>query len=422
MIRVTAEKTSSAKPVVLIIAEKPPELYSPAGERLRHMALAGRSFFKVIVLTSGKPEKRSTRETRGKSLLYKTGVVRSIPYPLSALFDPIKLLTFFIRGLVLSVRYKPSFIIASMPPIETGASAWCLSRLLRKKLVIDYMDDWESSMRTQLTRYIPSYVMMPIWKLANRIYLFSTTIFVVTSTLARAIQQRGTNASVVLVPNGADLSIFYRRDEKARRQIRFRHKLDPNKIVLIYCGSTNPYYRLDLVLLSAKSLPDYAKEKISFVFYLSMGLQYSRKLKALLEIPDELVQIREPLPRKDLSEVMAACDVGLVPFSDELFLMYAMSTKLYEYLSVGLYVISSGPEEGELQSFFTRNPSCGVFVQPTVKYFVSAFSRILNNHDILGDASGSLRHSFAAKNYDARKIMVKAMEGLSNAHDLEGSE
>ncbi|MFX1300454.1 MAG: glycosyltransferase [Promethearchaeota archaeon] len=407
-------KTSSAKPALLIIAEKPPELYSPAGERVRHMALAATSFFsKVVVLSSGTPDKRSKREVHAKALSHKTSVVRSIPYPISALFDPIKLLAFLIRGLALSIRYKPSHIIASMPPVETGASAWCLSRLLRKKLVIDYMDDWEASMRTQLTRYIPSYLMIPVWKLANLIYSFSTTIFVVTPTLAKAIQQRGSNASIVLVPNGADLAIFHCRDEKARRQTRLKHKLNPRKNVLVYCGSANPYYRLDLVLLAAKSLPDYAKEKLSFVFFLYTGLEYSRRLKSLLEIPDELVEIREPLPRKDLSEVMAACDVGLVPFSDELFLTYAMSTKLYEYLSVGLYVISSGPEEGELQSFFTRNPSCGVFVQPTVRNFVRIFSEVLDD-GVFEGVSSSSRHSFIARNYDARKIMINAMESLSD--------
>jgi glycosyltransferase involved in cell wall biosynthesis len=377
------------------------------------MALAGSSLFKVIVLTSGKSENHGKRGVHTGPLIHKTGVARTIPYPLSALFDPIKLFVFLANGLVLSIRYKPSHIIASTPPIETQASAWCLSRLLHKRLVIDYMDDWESSMRTQLTRYIPFYLMIPVWKLANLVYSFATTIFVVAPTLAKAIRKRRTNASIVLVPNGADLSVFRPRDEEARRQIRLKYKLHPNKIILIYCGSANPYYRLDLVLLSAKSLPDYAKEKISFVFFLSTELVRLRKLKALLEIPDELVEIREPLPRKDLSEVMAACDVGLVPFSSDLFLRYAMSTKLYEYLSAGLYVIGSGPEEGELQSFFTRNPRCGSFVQPAVRNFVGAFSELLHG-DVPEGANSNSRHSFIAKNYDARKIMTKAMESLSS--------
>jgi len=412
--------TSSTKSACLIIAEHPPGSYSPAGERLRHMALAGGSFFgKTIVLTSGKAEKQGKRDVGAKVLLYKTGVVRSIPYPISALFDPIKLLAFFIYGLVLSTRYKPSYILASMPPFETGASAWFLARFLHKKLIIDYMDDWESSMRTHLTRYIPAWLMTPIFKFANFIYSFSTVLFVVTPTLANMVRQRRMYASIVLVPNGADILTFFCRDEKFRREIRLRHALPLSKIVITYCGSTNPYYRLDKVLLGAKSLPDDVKEKIFFVFYLYSGIEHYRKLQALLKIPDELVEIRGPLPRSDLSEVMAACDVGLVPFDDKPFLLYAMSTKLYEYLSVGLYVISSGPREGELQSFLSQNLSCGIFVQPRVEDFVRVFLRVVNgDEDLFEDKSRNSRHSFIAKNYDSRKIMAKAMACLSSLNGV----
>ena len=409
----------STKSALLIITEHPPESYSPAGERARHMALASRAFFsKTIVLTSGKIKKHGKLGVDAKVLLYKTGVVRSIPYPISALLDPIKLLAFFVHGLVLSTRYKPSHILASMPPVETGASAWFLTKLLHKKLIIDYMDDWESSMRTQLTKYIPARLMTPTFKFANSVYSSSSVIFVVTPTLANIIRRHTIDTSTVLVPNGADLMTFLCRNEKSRVKIRLRHALPSNKIVLIYCGSANPYYRLDLVLLGAKSLPDDAKEKFFFVFYLYSGIEHYRKLKALMKIPDELVEIRGPLPRSDLSEIMAACDVGLVPFDDKPFLLYAMSTKLYEYLSVGLYVISSGPRDGELQSFFSQTSNCGIFVQPRVEDFVRVFLRVVNSdEDLFDDNSRNSRHSLIAKNYDSGKVMAKAMAYLS---DLSG--
>ena len=399
----------------LIIAEDSPESYSPAGERARHMALASSAFFsKTILLTSGKAKKRAKPGIDAKVLLYKTGVVRSIPFPVSALFDPIRLLAFFVYGLVLSTRYKPSHILASMPPIETGASAWFLTRLLHKKLVIDCRDDWESYMRTQLTRYMPERLMKPTFKFANFIYSFSTAVLVVTRTLGNIVRKRIKNSSLILVPNGADLLMFFCQDAKSRRKIRLKHSIPLNRVVLIYCGSANPYYRLDLIFLSAKSLPNDVKGKTFFVFYLYSEIERYRELKALLKISDDLVEIRGPLPRSDLSEVMAACDVGLVPFDDKLFLLYAMSTKLYEYLSVGLYVISSGPSGGELQSFFSQNPSCGIFVQPRVEDFVRVFLRIISSDYLFDDDSRNSRHSFIAKNYDRRKIMAKAMACLSS--------
>ncbi len=402
------------KPALLIIAEHPPESYSPAGERARHMALASRRFFgKTIVLTSRKVKRHEKGCVGSRVLLYNTGIARSIPFPLSALFDPIKLLAFFVHGLILSTRYKPSHILASMPPIETGASAWFLSRLLRKRLVIDYMDDWESSMKTLLTKYIPERLMKPVFKLANSIYSVSTVILVVTPTLANIVRHRIRNPTLVLTPNGADISMFSCKDAKSKRKIRLKHSIPLDRIVLLYCGSANPYYRLDRVLLSAKLLPNDVKEKTFFVFYLYSGIERYGRLKTLLSIPDDLAEIRGPLPRSDLSEVMAACDVGLVPFDDEPFLLYAMSTKLYEYISAGLYVIGSGPSGGELQSFFSQNLECGRFVRPRVDDFVRIFHQTINSDDLFDDDSRNSRHSFIAQNYDSKKIMPRTMAFLS---------
>ncbi len=404
----------STMPALLIIAEHPPGSYSPAGERARHMTLASCAFFdKTIVITSGEVKRHEKWGVGSKVLLYRTGVVKSVPFPVSALFDPIKFLAFCVYGLLLSTRHKPSHILASMPPIETGASAWFISRLLHKRLVIDYMDDWESSMKTLLTKYIPETLMKPTFKLANFIYSFSTVVLVVTPTLANIVRHRIRNPTLVLAPNGADISIFSCKDTVIRRKIRLKNSIPLDRIVLIYCGSANPYYRLDLILLGVKSLPNDVKEKAFFVFYLYNGIERYRRLKTLLRIPDDLVEIRGPVPRSDLSEVMAACDVGLVPFDDKPFLLYATSTKLYEYISVGLYVICSGPSGGELESFFSQNLECGRFVRPRVNDFVRIFGRIINSAHLFDDDSRNSRHSFITKNYDSEKIMAKTMSCLS---------
>jgi glycosyltransferase involved in cell wall biosynthesis len=379
------------------------------------MALASRSFFsRTIVLTMGKTKKQSARGVGSTVFLCTTGIAKATPFPISALFDPVRLLAFLIHGLALSVQFRPSCIVVSMPPIETGFSGFLLSRLLQNKLIIDYMDDWESSMSSQLTRYIPKMLMRPSFKCGAKIYSSSMAIFVATPTLAEAMRQRSIKSSVILVPNGADSSIFFPRDERSRKQIKLRLALPLGKTVVAYCGSgLNPYYRLDLIFLAANSLSKIAREKIFFVFYLYSGIEHCRKLKDALKISDDLVEIREPLPRRDLSEVMAACDIGLVPFDDKPFLLYAMSTKVYEYLSAGLYVVGSGPRGGELDSFFSQNNSCGIFVRPRVDEFARVFHKTMKDAEVfLQDESRSWRHSLAIENFDSRKIMTKAMAHL----------
>jgi glycosyltransferase involved in cell wall biosynthesis len=406
----------------LIIAEDSPESYSPAGERLRHMASASSKFFsRTIVLTMGRPRRQSATSFAPEFSLHTTGLTRAMPFPISALFDPMKFLAFFFYGLALCGLYNPSLIAASMPPIETGVSGLFLTMFLRKKLLIDYMDDWESAMKSQLSGYVPEVLMKPTTKFAKRIYSSSVAIFVATQTLARTIRQYGARAMVILAPNGADSLIFLPRDGGHRREMRLKCALPLDKTVVAYCGSgINPYYRIDLILLAAKSLPLAARKKISFVFYLYTGVEYCRRLKSALELSDDLVEIRAPLQRSDLSEVMAACDIGLVPFDDNPYLLYAMSTKVYEYLSAGLYVVGSGPCGGELDSFFSQNINCGVFVEPKVENFVDVFLEIMENNALfLGDSSRKLRHSFVIENYDSRTIMQKAMKQLSSLEQIK---
>jgi glycosyltransferase involved in cell wall biosynthesis len=317
------------------------------------------------------------------------------------------------------MKYRPSIIVASMPPLETGGGGWLLGILLRKRLIIDYMDDWESSMKEQLTRYVPSVVMMPAFEFARSIYKTCDGILAATPTLVRRLYQRRVDKQTILVPNGADTEIFSPKDETSRKKIKLNYSLPLSKMVVAYCGSTNTYYRLDLLLISIKSLPNHVKEKMFFVFYLYGDIDRFRRLKNHLGIPDEVLEIRGALPRKALSEVLAGCDVGLVPFDDMPFLLYAMSTKLFEYLSAGVYVVSSGPKGGELDSFFSKNTNCGVFVEPTATDYADTFLEIAESGEDLFDGDNrELRHLFIEENFDSRKIMLYAMDRLSN---LEGA-
>ena len=401
---------------VLIMTGYCPGSYSPAGERVRHLALASSSVFrKVIVLTSRGTEKQPKQGTSSEFFFYSINFTKGMPFPISAIFDPIKFLMFTVYGYLLSKRYRPSHVMASMPSLEIGVSAWFLAKLLGMKLIVDLRDDWESSVESQLTRYIPIELIRPLFKIANKMYSFSTSILVVTETIGDAIRMRGVNTYIVFAPNGADTSVFLPQGDEIRSQIRLKFVLPQDKVAMVYCGSgVNPYYRLDLLLFSVRSLPDEVKEKSFFVFYVYNGIEHLKVLKAKLGISDSVVEIRDPLPRAVLAEVLAACDVGLVPFDDEPYLLCARSSKLYEYLSAGLYVISSGPEGGELDRFFSARHDLGLFTLPRVRDFVHVFSRVVERMDgLFGDDYRCLRYSFIKENYDRQKTMKETMKAIA---------
>jgi len=398
---------------LLIITEDSPKSYSPSGERIRHLALASSSIFSSVVILALKAEKqKKTVKKHGFPVsLCEINFSRAVLFPLSAFFDPVKMLMFLVHGLILCRRIEPSHLLISMPPLETGVSAWFISKLHRSKLVIDIRDDWESAANNQLKQYFPAKLIKLLLVIANRIYASAFMVLAVNQTIAHTIQKRVDTAKILLVPNGAETSVFKPESSDVRTKRRLDYTLPLDKIILVYCGSgVNPYYRLDLVLWSIKTLPKDTVKNLFFVFYVYNGLSKLDKLRRQLKIPEEVVQIRSPLPRSKLAKVLSACDVGLVPFDAKQYLLCAISTKLYEYLSSGLYVICSGPKGGELDSFFLANPPLGFFTVPSVSGFAFVFQQIVERTEVLyNNGFRESQHAFIREHYDRKHIMGQAV-------------
>jgi len=400
---------------LLIVAGSSPESFSPAGERIRHLALAGGSkFSKVLVLALQRSQReRNLEGNEGKVSLYSVSFSRVVPFPFSVLFDPVKTLMLLIHGLVLYSRIRPSHVLASMPPLETGMSAWIIAKIKHVPLVVDLRDDWESAANVQLKRFFPKGMLTILSTITRRIYSSASIMFAVTQTIAETMQKRNIKTEILLVPNGADTKVFAPKTLRIRRETRRENALPPERIIVVYCGSgVNPYYRLDLALSSFKILSEEFERKIFFVFYVYNGIESLRKLQGKLGISRNQLEIRDPLPRNQLAEVLAACDIGLVPFDAKEYLLCARSTKIYEYLSSGLYVVCSGPEGGELDVLLSSNAKLGTFVLPTNENFVETFKFASENEFLLGEDMRALRHSFIRENYDRQYVMRKAMDAL----------
>ena len=400
---------------ILIVSRESPESYGPAGERIRHMALASKSVFgKTIVLVLGRSPKRATKKLDSTVLLHKVKLTRELPYPITGYFDPLKFILLFVHGFFLCLRYKPECILASMPPSEVGVSAWLVSKLLGINLIVDLRDDWELAQERELSNYFPKEFFKPLFWLATRVYSCATAILVSTQTIAERVKRRGIETPTVLASNGADTSIFFQRGGNYRKKMRIKHDLPQNKVIILYCGSLTRYYRLDRVLSFVSSLPDHIRRQVFLVFYLHNGVEKVREMKEELRMSDDLVEVREAVPRVVLAEVMAACDVGLVPFDDEPYLLCARSAKLYEYLSAGLYVICNGPKGGELERFFSVNQRLGTFSLPYRKDLSSVFSPIIKDRECMFDDNNRiLRHDFIRENYERKTIMTKAMKAIA---------
>jgi polysaccharide pyruvyl transferase CsaB len=178
----------------------------------------------------------------------------------------------------------------------------------------DVMDDWMEFSR----------VGQAIWyDEAFERHLLGTAdaVFAVNESLARHLETLGCKAPVV-VPNGVSPAIADVDEERP---------LEKGVVTVGYFGYlAGAWFDWDLVAGAARSRPDWK-------FYL---IGYGGGPEGL-ELPANLVLLGKK-PQKQLAGFARNWDVGIVPFRAERLAAGADPIKTYEYLAMGLPVVTTG--------------------------------------------------------------------------------
>jgi glycosyltransferase involved in cell wall biosynthesis len=171
----------------------------------------------------------------------------------------------------------------------------------------------------------------------------SDQIFVVSNYMKEYFEQLYPELAVRIVPNGADI-----------HENLDKHYEHPLKVV--YAGIFAYWERVGDYLDSISYV-----DKSSFDFYLA-GDGYQRG-DILEKIRDQRVPVKYLgyLPRKKLIDLLRDMHVGIAPSSTDIVRKVASPIKVFEYLSMGLPVITA--DVGEWSELIRRK-DCGEVVPP----------------------------------------------------------
>lgn len=159
---------------------------------------------------------------------------------------------------------------------------------------------------------------------------FSNYVIVANHIWHKTLMTRSVSVkkcSVVL--NYPDENIFFRRPRKNNN----------GKFTMIYPGSLNWHQGIDIAIKAFAIIND----EITAEFHIYGEGTFRESLENLISKLGlrEKVYLMGSLPREDIAEKMANADLGIEPKRNNAFAGDAMSTKILEFMSLGIPVIVS---------------------------------------------------------------------------------
>jgi len=227
---------------------------------------------------------------------------------------------------LVQVHNMPDFLIL----------AGVVHKLLRRPLILDLHDLtpelFESKWGSGRNR-----VLAPLVKAVERVACRIADHIITTSMgFANRLIDRGVSPQkITLVLNAADDHLFQRRKPRQWRRIDAGAQL-------LYHGTVARRFGLHVAIEALHQLQEiipHSELHIYGKYDPSYRVELERQIASLnLE---KLVHLQNYVPLEKIVEVIEDSDVGIVPYLSDPFMNLALSTKTFEYVSMGLPVIAS---------------------------------------------------------------------------------
>ncbi|MBD2519836.1 glycosyltransferase family 4 protein [Nostoc sp. FACHB-973] len=320
---------------------------------------------RVVTAMPNYPERQIYQEYRGKWYLteYKNGVeiqrsyvwIRPQPNLLDrVLLDASFVVTSFVPALI---GWRPDVILSTSPSLPSCVPVALLGWLRACPVVLNLQDILpEAAVHVGLLK---NKLLIQLFTLLEKFaYRSASKISVIADGFVENLRSKGVEADkIVQIPNWVDVN-FIRPLPQKNNPFRTTHNLN-DKFVVLYSGNIALTQGLESVVKAASMLrhiPD-----IAFVIVgEAKGLQ--RLQQECLDCGADNVLLLPFQPRKNLPQMLAAADVGLVVQKKNV-ISFNMPSKIQVLLASGRALVASVPDNGTAARAIKQSGG-GVIVPP----------------------------------------------------------
>lgn len=250
---------------------------------------------------------------------------------------------------------RPSYLFCESPPLFLGITAILIAKIKHAKLLFNVSDLWpESAEKLGIVRN--RLLLKLSYHLEHWIYRNAFIISGQTKGIVASISARFPSKKVIWMPNGADSELF----DVNVTIYNWREKWNctTETLVLLYGGIFGHAQGLHLIL-------DVAARLVNYPIKIVLVGDGPERLHLETEvIKRKLVNVilHQPVERKTVLSMIAACDVYWVPLKKLDLFKGAIPSKIFEPMALGKPVLLG--VEGEARELFIDTGNAGVAYEP----------------------------------------------------------
>lgn len=297
---------------------------------------------------------------------------------------------------------KPDVVFASSTPLSVGEIGRQVAKYHGVPFVFEARDLWPEiavevgALRNPLLRFMA-------YRMAQNIYAAADHIIALSPGMKDGIKEWNIpDQCITVIPNCSDTELFGSRQERDSMRKTMGWE---DKFVCIHPGSIGLVNNLDYLLDCAKALEQMNVMDIHIAI-IGDGRQKAHLRQRIKDENIKLASVFDPIPKKDMPNLLAAADVGMVSFLPLKCLETNSANKFFDFMAAGLPTILN---YGGWQASVLRESGAGVSMDPSnPSDMASTLISMRDNPEQLFEM-GIAARKLAETKYD-RNLLVKQLE------------
>jgi lipopolysaccharide/colanic/teichoic acid biosynthesis glycosyltransferase len=295
---------------------------------------------------------------------------------------------------------RPDVVLASVPPLFLGVSAWIASRRHRAPLVLDLRDDWPHA-AISLGEMRPGVATRALEALSRFLQRRAARVVAVTPGMKLALEARGLEAGrLQLITNGADTELFTPAPPRTGRA-RYR---------VIYAGTHGLVHGMDALLDAAERLR--ARTDVEFLLVGDGVAKPALEARAAASGLSN-VTFRPSVPPRELVGLLHESDLCVATTRAHAFTGETIPVKLFDYLACGVPLVAAVCGDA---AQVVQDSGGGVVVPPGDGAAVAAAIESLLGDPARRAALAAAGPAFVEREYSRRALGARLAETVAACH------